>query len=157
SARWPRPAHERAARRSHARGRGPGHHRARRAVPARPARRDRPEVRLRRAGRAGGVRRRPAHRGAVGMSEASRLGVGRAPAHGVGAGVCAGFAARRGIDPLLIRIGFLISLVAGGVGIPLYIVGWLMIPAEGPERPVVARLLTRQDTWLVAAGMGCLV
>ena len=43
------------------------------------------------------------------------------------------------------------------MGIPLYIVGWLMIPAEGPERPVVARLLSRQDTWLVAAGMGCLV
>jgi signal transduction histidine kinase len=91
------------------------------------------------------------------MSEEARPAVRRDPAHGVVAGVCAGFAARLGIDPLLIRIGFLLSLVAGGVGIPLYIVGWLMIPAEGPERPVVARLLSRQDTWLVAAGMGCLV
>ena len=32
----------------------------------------------------------------------------------------------------------------------------MMIPADGPERPVVARLLSRRDTWLVAAGMGCL-
>ncbi len=73
------------------------------------------------------------------------------------AGVCAGFAARLGIDPLLVRIGFLATIMAGGVGVPLYIVAWVMIPAEGPERPVVARLLNRRDTWLVAAGMGCLV
>ena len=38
------------------------------------------------------------------------------------------------------------------MGIPLYAVGWVLIPAEGPEKPVVARLLTRSDTWLVAAG-----
>ena len=42
------------------------------------------------------------------------------------------------------------------MGIPLYVIGWALIPAEGPERPVVARLLTRRDTWLVAAGMACL-
>ena len=70
--------------------------------------------------------------------------------------MCSGFAARLGIDPLLIRIGFVLALAAGGVGIPLYVIGWALIPAEGPERPVVARLLTRRDTWLVAAGMGCL-
>jgi signal transduction histidine kinase len=80
----------------------------------------------------------------------------RLPAEGYVAGVCSGFAARVGIDPLLIRIGFVIGLAAGGVSIPLYAVGWLMIPADGPERPVVARLLSRRDTWLVAAGMGCL-
>src|SRR3954469_10635481 len=80
----------------------------------------------------------------------------RDPAHGYLGGVCAGFSARLGIDPLLIRIGFVMALAAGGVGIPLYAAAWALIPAEGPERPVVARLLTRRDTWLVAAGMGCL-
>ena len=80
----------------------------------------------------------------------------RDPAHGYLGGVCAGFAAGLGIDPLLIRIGFVLALAAGGVAIPLYAAGWALIPAEGPERPVVARLLTRRDTWLVAAGMGCL-
>ena len=39
----------------------------------------------------------------------------RDPANGYVAGVCAGFAARLGIDPLLIRIGFVIALAAGGV------------------------------------------
>jgi signal transduction histidine kinase len=80
----------------------------------------------------------------------------RDPGHGYIGGVCSGFAARLGIDPLLIRIGFVLTLAAGGVGIPLYIIGWALIPAEGPERPVVSRLLNRRDTWLVAAGMGCL-
>jgi len=80
----------------------------------------------------------------------------RDPASGYVGGVCAGFAARLGIDPLLIRIGFVLALAAGGVGLPLYIIGWALIPADGPERPVVSRLLNRRDTWLVAAGMGCL-
>src|SRR4051794_41887474 len=78
----------------------------------------------------------------------------RDPSHGVVAGVCSGFAARLGIDPILIRIGFVLTLAAGGVGIPLYIIGWALIPAEGPERPVVARLLNRRETWLGAAGGG---
>ena len=38
------------------------------------------------------------------------------PAHGYVAGVCAGFAARLGIDPLLIRLAFVLALAAGGVG-----------------------------------------
>ncbi len=80
----------------------------------------------------------------------------RTPDNGYIGGVCAGFAARLGIDPLLIRIGFALTLLAGGAGIPLYAIGWALIPAEAPERPVVARLLNRRDTWLVAAGIGCL-
>jgi signal transduction histidine kinase len=80
----------------------------------------------------------------------------RDPGKGLIGGVCSGFAARLGIDPILIRIGFVLTLAAGGVGIPLYIIGWAFIPAEGPERPVVARLLTRRDSWMVAAGIACL-
>jgi signal transduction histidine kinase len=80
----------------------------------------------------------------------------REPARGYLAGVCAGFAARLGIDPILLRIGFVVALLAGGVAIPLYAVAWVMIPADGPERPIVARLLNRRDSWLVAAGMACL-
>jgi signal transduction histidine kinase len=81
----------------------------------------------------------------------------RDPANGYIGGVCAGFAAQLGIDPLLIRIGFAATMFAGGVGIPLYIIAWALIPAEGPEKPIVARLLNRRDAWLVAGGIGCLV
>lgn len=90
------------------------------------------------------------------MSSAAPVAVRRDPQHGYLGGVCAGFAARVGIDPLLIRIGFIAAVALGGVAIPLYALAWVLIPAEGPERPSVQRLLTRSDTWLVAAGMGCL-
>lgn len=89
------------------------------------------------------------------MSEALELR--RDPSRGYLGGVCAGFAARVGIDPLLLRIGFVVLIAVGGLAIPLYALAWMLIPAEGPERPSVQRLLTRSDTWLVAAGMGCLV
>jgi signal transduction histidine kinase/phage shock protein PspC (stress-responsive transcriptional regulator) len=81
----------------------------------------------------------------------------RDPSRGYLGGVCAGFAARAGIDPILIRIGFVAAVALGGVAIPLYALGWVLIPAEGPERPAVQRLVTRGDTWHVAAGRGCLV
>jgi signal transduction histidine kinase len=83
--------------------------------------------------------------------------VRRLPEDGLIAGVCVAFARRLDIDPLLLRIGFVASLALGGVGIPLYAVAWVMMPAEGPERPFVARALSRRDTWLVGAGMGCFV
>ncbi|MBE2319007.1 PspC domain-containing protein [Solirubrobacter sp. CPCC 204708] len=91
------------------------------------------------------------------MSDAAPLPVRRDPSHGYLGGVCSGFANRVGIDPILIRIGFIAAVALGGVAIPLYALGWVLIPAEGPEKPAVQRLLTRSDTWLVAAGMGCLV
>lgn len=85
------------------------------------------------------------------------VAVRRDPEHGYLGGVCAGFGARLGIDPLLIRLGFVAAVALGGLAIPLYAIGWVLIPATGPEKPTVQRLLTRGDTWLVAAGMGCLV
>ena len=81
----------------------------------------------------------------------------RDPARGYLGGVCAGFGARVGVDPLLIRLGFAATFFAGGVGVPLYIVAWMLIPADGPEKPYVARLVNRRDAWFVAAGIGCLV
>jgi signal transduction histidine kinase len=81
----------------------------------------------------------------------------RDPEHGLVAGVCSGLGTRLGVDPLLVRVGFVATLLAGGVGLPLYVLAWLMVPADGPERPFVQRLLaSRRDAWLVAAGIGCL-
>src|SRR4029453_15007100 len=92
-------------------------------------------------------RRRPPRGGAARMS-AAPIPLRRDPSHGYIAGGWSGFAAPLGVGPLLIRIGFVLTLAAGGVGIPLYVIGWALIPAEGPERPVVARLLNRRETWL---------
>ena len=46
------------------------------------------------------------------------------------AGVCAGLAAYFGIDPTLVRLGFVFLTVFGGFGILLYLGAWLVIPDE---------------------------
>ena len=46
------------------------------------------------------------------------------------AGVCAGLAAYFGIDPTLVRLGFVFLTVFGGFGVLLYLGAWLVIPDE---------------------------
>jgi len=52
-------------------------------------------------------------------------------------GVAAGLAEYLDIDPVLVRIGFVVLAVLGGSGILLYLAGWLLIPAEDTGRAVV--------------------
>ena len=47
------------------------------------------------------------------------------------AGVCSGIGRYFGVDPLLIRIGFVVLIFAGGGGILTYLICWLLIPEEG--------------------------
>lgn len=44
------------------------------------------------------------------------------------AGVCGGLGHYLGIDPVLLRIAFVALTFAGGAGILLYFVGWVVIP-----------------------------
>lgn len=46
------------------------------------------------------------------------------------AGVCRGLAGYFDIDPLLIRIIFIILALSGGLGIIIYLAAWLIIPRE---------------------------
>jgi len=51
-------------------------------------------------------------------------------------GVCGGLAGHTGIDPLLWRVGFVALTVAGGAGVLVYLLLWvLMPPAERDEKP----------------------
>ncbi len=47
------------------------------------------------------------------------------------AGVAGGIGNYLNIDPLLIRLVFLVLSLANGVGILLYLVFWLLVPLEG--------------------------
>jgi phage shock protein PspC (stress-responsive transcriptional regulator) len=49
-------------------------------------------------------------------------------------GVCGGLAEHTGTDPLLWRVGFVGLTVAGGAGILVYLLLWVLLPA-GPRRP----------------------
>jgi signal transduction histidine kinase/phage shock protein PspC (stress-responsive transcriptional regulator) len=72
------------------------------------------------------------------------------------AGVASGIARTLGIDPLLVRVGFVIATIASGLGVPLYLLGWIfMAPASGGA-PLASRLRARRGSFQVAAGVGCL-
>ena len=68
-----------------------------------------------------------------------RREIRRSRADRVLGGVAAGSAHYFGIDPVLVRLGFVLLTIAGGSGILLYLIAWLIIPeeAEGEERAPV--------------------
>ena len=51
-------------------------------------------------------------------------------------GVARGIAARFDIDPVVVRVGFVIALFAGGLGAALYLLGWLLLPDDTGIIPV---------------------
>jgi phage shock protein C len=49
------------------------------------------------------------------------------------AGVCAGLGRYLGIDPVLLRVAFIILALANGLGLIAYVVAWVAIPEEGDQ------------------------
>jgi phage shock protein C len=46
-------------------------------------------------------------------------------------GVAGGLAAYFNVDPVLVRLAFLVLAFANGVGLIIYVAMWLLVPAEG--------------------------
>lgn len=49
-------------------------------------------------------------------------------------GVCGGLAQYFDLDPLLVRLAFIVATIWAGIGLLLYVVLWLLVPLE-PESP----------------------
>lgn len=49
-------------------------------------------------------------------------------------GVCAGLADYFKVDPTLIRLGWVLSLFIWGIGIPAYILAWIIMPRNPNHR-----------------------
>jgi phage shock protein PspC (stress-responsive transcriptional regulator) len=49
-------------------------------------------------------------------------------------GLCGGVAQHWGIDPVLVRVGWVLLALSGGIGLVLYLAGWLLIPVEGRDK-----------------------
>lgn len=58
-------------------------------------------------------------------------------------GVAGGLGDYFNIDPLLIRIGFVGLMIFGGAGLVLYVVAWLLIPADGQEASNIEGFFSR--------------
>jgi phage shock protein C len=46
------------------------------------------------------------------------------------AGICGGIAEYFDVDPVIIRLAWVIFVLAGGAGILAYILGWIIIPEQ---------------------------
>src|ERR1022692_3050660 len=62
------------------------------------------------------------------------------------AGVAAGVARYLGVDATIVRIAFAVLVVTGGIGVPLYLAGWLLIPEEGCEQSIASELIQSLQT-----------
>jgi phage shock protein PspC (stress-responsive transcriptional regulator) len=56
-------------------------------------------------------------------------------------GVAGGIGHYFGVDAMIVRIAFVVLTVFGGVGIPLYLAGVLLIPEEGSDVSIVGSLI----------------
>ncbi len=47
--------------------------------------------------------------------------------------MAAGIAARTASTSSLVRLAFVVAALLGGFGVAAYVVGWLLLPAEGAD------------------------
>src|ERR1700722_9299557 len=59
-------------------------------------------------------------------------------------GVAVGLADYFDVDPTIVRIGFVALTFLGGLAVPLYVAGWLLIPDEDSDTSVAEELLGRE-------------
>ena len=57
------------------------------------------------------------------------------------AGVAAGLARYFDLDPAVVRVALVVLVFLGGIGVPLYVAAWLLVPEEGSEATVAGDLL----------------
>jgi len=72
-------------------------------------------------------------------------------------GVCAGLADRLGVDALLVRLGFGVATLAGGLGLGVYLLAWVAIPLGEGGSAAPRRLRGGRGAVEVALGAGLLL
>jgi phage shock protein PspC (stress-responsive transcriptional regulator) len=59
-------------------------------------------------------------------------------------GVAAGLADYFDVDPVLVRIGFVVLTFVGGLAVPLYLAAWALIPDEDTDTSIAEEILARE-------------
>lgn len=70
----------------------------------------------------------------------------RSTTHKVIGGVAGGLGDYLDIDPVLIRIAFIVALIFGGVGLLAYIIAWIIIPEQPRESTMSTPIDPQQST-----------
>lgn len=77
------------------------------------------------------------------------------------AGLCGGLARHWGVDPVLVRVGWAVLALSGGLGIVLYAAGWLLLPADGRDTAPVDDLFGAsvrawpRELWVAIVVVAC--
>jgi signal transduction histidine kinase len=85
---------------------------------------------------------------------APRRTLRRDPANGYVAGVCAGLAREIGIDPLVVRVGFIAGALAGGFGFAIYALAWVLLPAGSARTSSELTRTLRSGRAAIEVGLG---
>ena len=80
---------------------------------------------------------------AAGLATVPRPSLHRSRSDRVVGGVAAGIGGHLGIDPLVVRIAFVVLAFAAGFGVVMYLLLWLLAPIEATGAPSAARLVAR--------------
>jgi phage shock protein C len=70
------------------------------------------------------------------------------------AGVCGGLGSYFGVDPVWFRLAFVVLAVGGGSGVLLYLIAWLVIPAQRPGEELERGPSTIGEQGPVIVGVG---
>lgn len=79
------------------------------------------------------------------------------------AGVCGGVARHWNVDPVLVRVGWVLLALSGGVGVVLYAAAWLLVPADGATTSTMDDLTKGQtrgwprEAWVAIVAIACLI
>jgi phage shock protein PspC (stress-responsive transcriptional regulator) len=62
-------------------------------------------------------------------------------------GVASGIARYVDVEPVLVRIAFVLLTLVGGLGVPIYLACWLLIPAEGQAASIAGEFAGTVRDW----------
>jgi phage shock protein PspC (stress-responsive transcriptional regulator) len=78
------------------------------------------------------------------------------------AGLCGGVAEKWDVDPILVRIAFVLLALSAGIGLVLYLAGWLLLPVEGSQTAPVDDLFGEtvrkwpKELWIALVTVVCM-
>lgn len=68
-------------------------------------------------------------------------------------GIAGGLAARAGVDPTLVRVGFVIVGFLWGFGVAAYVAAWLVLPLEGSTRSIGTKAVHDREGIVLAVAL----
>lgn len=78
-------------------------------------------------------------------------------------GLCGGLARHWRVDPVLTRLAAVLLALSGGIGLVLYLAGWLLIPVDGKEEAPLWDVLGEparrwpREVWVVITAVCCIL